>query len=235
MQNRECEKCSVNKYFCRNIDNKSGEIISNLNSYYYKKVDIDMKFDDYYNKSYINNLDSYFSEQISSISGSFCTLKRLFCSPLEYTTYPISNVPNLSFTDTLFNQTVPTIQINLSEFTDIGLNDIGLKLINLNFYIYTDSSNKNAMKDLICTVNKYPSKPIIGSFNKPILIGTIEDETKFYAKYSFNEITNYGFDSSIVYLHFFFENDSPYSNPSFTLDNNDNMSLQIDIHKFTQN
>ena len=218
----------VNKKY---VDDKSNEINTSINTSYYNKTSIDSKFNNYYNKTYIDTIYSNLETEVTNLSNSAATLDTGLWKPLTIGNYSISSVPSLSFSSSSFIQTVPTIQLNLS-----GIEKIGLKLITVDFYIYTsNSSDINAMKDLICTVNKYPSKPVIGTFNKPILLGKIGSNDKIYAKYQIIDITTYGFDSSTVYLHFFFENDKSYSNPSFTLDNSDSLRLSIGVHNFTQN
>ena len=220
------EDVSNKKY----IDDKITDLNTSINTSYYNKGSIDSKFNNYYNKTYIDTIYSNLNTKVTNLSNSAATLDTGLWSPLAVGDHSISSVPSLSFSSSSFIQTVPTINLNLS-----GIENIGLKLITVNFYIYTsNSSDVDAMKDLICTVNKYPSKPEIGTFNKPILLGTTGSNNKIYAKYQIIEITTYGFDSSTVYLHFFFENDKSYSNPSFTLDNSTSLRLSIAVHNFTQ-
>lgn len=221
------EEVSNKKY----IDDKSNEINSNINKNYYNQTTIDSKlstinskFDDYYTTVILDNKFNTINRKFTAISGH-ASVDNNYLNPLTNDEYTIENIPSLSFTSFNFTQTTPSILISTSNYSYFVF-------VGVSFYIYTaDSSNINAMKDLICTLNPKENEPLIGSCNKPTIIGKINE--KIYAKYEFTEKFADGWDSKDnLYLHFFYEYDKTYSNVSFTLDNKSGHQLALEFNAF---
>lgn len=215
----ENEDVSNKKY----IDNKITDLNTSIKKNYYQMSSIDTKlgaintqFESYYQKPYIDTHLNSIESKISGLSGH-AELSHSLTYPLTDETYSIENIPSLSFTSFSFSQTTPTVSVPLPSF---NAGD-GLVIADISFIIYTeDSSNINAMKDLICSVNTNSDRPVNTSCNKPLIIGKISDD-KIYAKYEFSVTFQYGllYGKSNLYLHFFYEYDKSYPNASFVLDN----------------
>ena len=225
----ENEEVSNKKY----VDNKSNEITQNINNNYYNKTTVDSKlsvinskFDNYYQTGYLDSQFNSINNTLQSLIG-YAAINNYTTNPLTNNEYTIENIPNLSFTDFNFTQTTPTITITTPDFYSTS----SFVSVEINFYIYTtNSSNINAMKDLVCSINKKENEPLSTSGNKPIIVGKINDE-KIYAKYEFTTNFAYGIGKwngkENLYLHFFYEYDKSYSNVSFTLDNKSNNQLEV--------
>ena len=221
------EEVSNKKY----VDNKSNEINSNINNNYYNQTTVDSKlstinskFDNYYTTVILDNRFDSINSRLMALNGH-ASIDNSYTTPLTNDEYTIENIPSLSFTSFSFNLTTPSILIPSSNFSSFVF-------VSVYFYIYTtDASNINAMKDLICTLNPKENNPLIGSSNKPTIIGKINE--KIYARYEFTEKFSTGWDyRDNLYLHFFYEYDKTYSNVSFTLDNKSGHQLEVTFNAF---
>ena len=188
------------------------------------------------NKKYIddkcNDLNSSInskSTEIYNYCNSNFPLKSQVGNPVQtssismnQSTYSITNISKIP-TDSYYGFETCNISFDIpSSITN------QTKIIQVDFLIRCNLSDKLALGNLYCSVNSNYNSPLDGTFHKGIPIGNdTANSGKYLYKFKFNEIEKTS--SNSFYLYFFFDGNQSETNYTFTINTYTARDFQIRV------